>query len=59
LEEIRPVAAMDAFVVRQSWSAGLLFWDTEGALDVAGRALRTVRVDTELVLAAGCGYRGH
>lgn len=53
LQQVGPVAPVDALVVGQPRGAGFLLRDPEGTLDVAGGALVTVRVDAELVLAAG------
>lgn len=50
---IGPIAAVDALVVGQTRLAVLLMRNAVGALDEAGGALRTVRIDAELVFAAG------
>lgn len=53
---IRPVAAVDPFVVGQPGVAVLLVRLTVGALDVGGGAVLGDSVQTELVLA---GRRGN
>lgn len=53
LQQIRPVASMDALIIHQARRARLLLWDAVRALDVARGALVTVRVYAELILASG------
>lgn len=48
---IGPVASVNAFVVGQTGLAVMLMGLSEGALDVAGRALVAVWVDAEQILA--------
>lgn len=50
---------MDVLIIHQTRRAGLLVGDPVGALHVAGGTLAAVRVDTELVFAAGSGVGRH
>lgn len=50
---IGPIAAVNALIVRQTRFAVLLMRNAVRTLHVAGRTVRTVRIDAEQVLAAG------